>query len=120
MSGKQVSAIFWVTIMVLFSIQITNASTTYNVGDGAGWTLGASNWPNGKTFKTGDILVFKYPKGVHNVVIVNKANYDNCNASGKTFSSGNDSISLGKGTNYFICGIPGHCSGGLKMAVTAN
>ncbi|KAK4378648.1 hypothetical protein RND71_000510 [Anisodus tanguticus] len=176
MSGKQVSAIFWVTIMVLFSIQITNASTTYNVGDGnGGWTLGASNWPNGKTFKAGDllgmklavpllclflilifvinsrrrnfyllscessvvgillnkwpsgknfkagdVLVFKYPKGVHNVVIVNKANYDNCKGSGKIFSSGNDRVTLTKGTTYFVCGIAGHCDGGQKITITAN
>ncbi|XP_059311243.1 basic blue protein-like [Lycium ferocissimum] len=122
MSGKlEGSAIFLVILMVLFiTSQIANASTAYNVGDSDGWTLGVSNWPNGKNFKAGDVLVFKYPKGVHNVVIVNKANYDNCNASGKTLTSGNDRITLKKGDAYFICGIAGHCDGGQKIAVTAN
>ncbi|XP_009803052.1 basic blue protein-like [Nicotiana sylvestris] len=119
MSRKHGSAILWVMFLALFTIQITNAAI-YNVGDGNGWTFGVSNWPNGKNFKAGDVLVFKYPKGVHNVVIVNKANYGSCNASGKILSSGNDRVTLGKGTYYFICGIPGHCNGGQKISVTAK
>ncbi|KAM3377643.1 hypothetical protein P3S68_010056 [Capsicum galapagoense] len=118
------SVIFFVILMMLFitiGIQITNASTTtYNVGDNGGWTLGVSNWPNGKNFKIGDVIVFNYPKGVHNVVIVDKANYDNCKSSGKTYKSGNDRVTLDRGTTYFICGIAGHCDGGQKIAVTAN
>ncbi|XP_055819240.1 basic blue protein-like [Solanum dulcamara] len=124
MSGKlEGCAIFFVILMMLFitsTIKITIASTTYNVGDSDGWTLGVSNWPNGKNFKAGDVLVFNYPKSVHNVVIVNKADYDNCKPSGKIFNSGNDKVTLRKGTTYFICGIAGHCDGGQKIAITAN
>jgi len=52
-------AIFLVIFMMLFAIQISNASTTYNVGDSNGWTFGVSNWPNGKNFKVGDVLGMK-------------------------------------------------------------
>jgi hypothetical protein len=37
----------------------------------------------------------------------------------RVYGSGNDRITLSRGTNYFICGIPGHCVAGMKMAVTA-
>lgn len=57
------SVIFFVILMMLFitiGSQITNASTTtYNVGDNGGWTLGVSNWPNGKNFKIGDVIGMK-------------------------------------------------------------
>ncbi|XP_006349438.1 chemocyanin-like [Solanum tuberosum] len=111
-------AIFLVIFMMLFAIQISNASTTYNVGDSNGWTFGVSNWPNGKNFKVGDVLVFNYPREIHNVVIVNKVDYNNCNPLGKMFNSGKDVITLKKGTTYFICGVPGHCDGAQKIAIT--
>ncbi|CAN4110647.1 unnamed protein product [Withania somnifera] len=80
-----------------------------------------NGWPNGKTFNAGDVIEFKYPAGVHNVVKVNKAGYDSCNgAGGQVSSSGDDKITLAKGTTYFICTIGPHCSNGVKVAITAN
>ncbi|KAK4563316.1 hypothetical protein RGQ29_005716 [Quercus rubra] len=35
-------------------------AATYTVGDAGGWTFNVVGWPNGKTFKTGDVLVFNY------------------------------------------------------------
>jgi uncharacterized cupredoxin-like copper-binding protein len=35
------------------------------------------------------------------------------------YKSGNDRVTLARGTNYFICSIPGHCQSGMKIAVTA-
>ena len=29
-------------------------------------------------------------------------------------------VTLGAGTNYFICGLSGHCGLGMKMAVNAS
>jgi hypothetical protein len=65
--------------------------------------------------------VFKYGRGTHNVVAVNTAVYESCSAlrGSRTYSSGNDRVTLARGTNYFICSIPGHCSASMKMAVTA-
>uniref|UniRef100_A0A453MIF0 Phytocyanin domain-containing protein n=1 Tax=Aegilops tauschii subsp. strangulata TaxID=200361 RepID=A0A453MIF0_AEGTS len=37
----------------------------------------------------------------------------------KVYKSGADRVTLNRGTNYFICSIPGHCQSGMKIAVTA-
>ncbi|XP_058727715.1 chemocyanin-like [Vicia villosa] len=94
---------------------------TFTVGDGQGWTFGVQNWPAGKTFKAGDILVFNYPPLIHNVVTVNESGFNSCVALGGSglHISGADKITLVKGMNYFICGVPGHCGQGQKIAVNA-
>ncbi|CAH9125625.1 unnamed protein product [Cuscuta epithymum] len=78
---------------------------------------------NGARYKAGDSLVFKYPKGTHNVVAVSKETYDKCGAPrlgvDKVLTSGNDVFTLKKGPNYFICSFPGHCAGGMKYMVNA-
>ena len=65
--------------------------------------------------------VFKYDSTAHNVVAVNAAGYKGCSAprGAKVYNSGNDRVTLARGTNYFICSIPGHCQAGMKVAVTA-
>ena len=67
------------------------------------------------------VEVFKYAPGTHNVVVVDKASYDACTVPGnaKTFTSGNDVVTLGKGPNYFICGFAQHCGFGMKIAANA-
>ena len=66
--------------------------------------------------------VFKYGQGAHNVVVVDAQGYDSCTAKSgsKTYTSGNDKITLAKGTSYFICSYPGHCDGGMKIKVVVN
>ncbi|KAL3614597.1 hypothetical protein CASFOL_030496 [Castilleja foliolosa] len=93
----------------------------YNVGDAMGWDYGADEWNKGKSFKAGDILVFKYDVGAHNVAVVDKANYDSCTApsNAKIYASGNDRVTLKKGTNYFICTFPTHCDFGMKISAFA-
>ncbi|KAL1534280.1 basic blue protein-like [Salvia divinorum] len=96
-------------------------AANYVVGDASGWKFNVAGWENGKSFKTGDTLVFKYTPGAHNVVVVDKASYDACIVPGnaKTYASGNDVITLGKGPNYLICGLPQHCAFGMKIAANA-
>jgi len=55
-------------------------------------------------------------------VIVNEFGYNSCVALGGSgfYYSGSDRITLAKGVNYFICGIPGHCNLGMKIAVNAS
>ncbi|CAH9106074.1 unnamed protein product [Cuscuta europaea] len=103
---------------VLLLCALANAHTI-PVGDSAGWTYDMGGWPNGKTFKAGDILVFKYDPAEHTVVIVSKENYDSCKPVGKTLSSGHDHVRLTSGTSYYICGIADHCDFGQKINVTA-
>ncbi|CAL9096907.1 unnamed protein product [Musa acuminata var. zebrina] len=96
----------------------------YKVGDATGWTImGSPNytaWAFSKKFEVGDTVVFEYNKSFHNVLEVSKADYHSCNAASPmaTFATGNDTITIKtKGHRYFICGIPGHCSGGQKVDI---
>uniref|UniRef100_A0ACD5X656 Uncharacterized protein n=2 Tax=Avena sativa TaxID=4498 RepID=A0ACD5X656_AVESA len=96
-------------------------SAVYTVGDSGGWTFGSESWSQGKSFRAGDVLVFKYAPGAHNVVAVDAAGYGSCSAPGgaRTYSSGNDRVTLSSGANYFICSFPGHCIAGMRLAITA-
>ncbi|XP_062178817.1 chemocyanin-like [Phragmites australis] len=111
--------------VLLEAAPAAEAGTTYWVGDAAGWTRNVdySRWLAGKTFLAGDVLVFKYDTRFHDVAWVSKGGYRNCVVSPKggrapVFRTGYDSVTLPRGTHYFICGVPGHCGAGMKLAVT--
>ncbi|XP_048438953.1 basic blue protein-like [Pyrus x bretschneideri] len=93
---------------------------TFTVGEGDGWNLKVHDWPNGKNFTANDTLVFKYNNAFHNVAVVDEIGFRTCTVGDKLFSSGNDEIKIQQGQNYFICGFPGHCAAGMKIAVTAK
>ncbi|KAF8781097.1 hypothetical protein HU200_001073 [Digitaria exilis] len=99
------------------------SATTFVVGDDKGWTMGVDYvaWVRGKTFEVGDKLVFNYPGTEHTVTEVGKNDYFAC-AGGDALSndrSGSTNVTLvGPGTRYFICDIPGHCTIGMRLAVT--
>ncbi|KAL0335194.1 UNVERIFIED_CONTAM: hypothetical protein Sradi_4731300 [Sesamum radiatum] len=110
--------------MMLLSLLIYIHSAdakSYTVGDSTGWIFNVTGWEIGKPFKAGDKLVFKYAVGRHNVVMVDKRSYDSCSvpAGAPTYRSGNDTLRLKIGTNYFICGFTGHCQAGMKIAANA-
>ncbi|KAL4632568.1 hypothetical protein ACB092_04G060700 [Castanea dentata] len=115
------SAIFVSVLLLGMLLHCGNIlAATYTVGDAGGWTFNVVGWPNGKTFRAGDVLVFNYNPAFHNVVGVGKNGYDTCTASsGQTFQSGSDQIKLVQGGNYFICGFPGHCAKNMKIAINA-
>ncbi|KAG0544083.1 hypothetical protein BDA96_02G244500 [Sorghum bicolor] len=99
-------------------------ATTFIVGDDQGWTMTGVDyvaWVQGKTFAIGDKLVFNYPSEEHTVTEVGKTDYFAC-AGGNALSndrSGSTNITLtAPGTRYFICNIPGHCTAGMRLAVT--
>uniref|UniRef100_A0A803PG77 Phytocyanin domain-containing protein n=1 Tax=Cannabis sativa TaxID=3483 RepID=A0A803PG77_CANSA len=122
MSGKQgrSSAVVGVGVIVVFlSVFLSCLSTTiegatYVVGDTSGWTYNVQSWTKGKKFKAGDVLV------------VDSNGYKGCSSSSnksnnnKAYSTGKDQLKLSKGPNYFICSIPGHCPGGLKLFINAS
>ncbi|GJN12491.1 hypothetical protein PR202_ga30773 [Eleusine coracana subsp. coracana] len=102
----------------------TAHGASYTVGAPAGsWDLRTNyaNWVSSITFRAGDVLVFKYARGTHDVLEVSKADYDSCSGSSPiaSFQAGDDRVPLPTGgvTRYFICGVPGHCDGGMKLAV---
>ncbi|XP_040377212.1 uclacyanin-3-like [Oryza brachyantha] len=111
--------------LLLVACASSAAATSYTVGDASGWTTGVdyTSWAGSKPFKVGDSLVFKYASGAHTVVEVSAAGYLACaaaNALGSD-SSGSTTVALKTaGKHYFICSIPGHCAGGMKMEVDVS
>uniref|UniRef100_A0A0D9X915 Phytocyanin domain-containing protein n=1 Tax=Leersia perrieri TaxID=77586 RepID=A0A0D9X915_9ORYZ len=102
-----------------------SAATTYTVGDANGWTTGTdyTAWTSGKSFAVGDKLTFNFGSG-HTLTEVSKSDYENCAVSGNPISdvqSGPATVDLtAAGTRYFICTVPSHCTGGMKLAVTVG
>ncbi|KAL1802112.1 hypothetical protein ACET3Z_030759 [Daucus carota] len=89
------------------------------------WDFNIKDWPSGKTFHAGDIIVFNYNRNLHNVVTINETKYEdylNCVVSdkAKVLSTGNDAITLQNGVNYFICGTMGHCTAGMQIAIVTT
>ncbi|CAO2164481.1 unnamed protein product [Urochloa humidicola] len=116
-------ALFVVVVTVAAVLGAAHGAS-YTVGAPAGsWDLRTNytRWASGVTFRAGDQLVFKYSGTAHNVLEVSRADYDSCSGSGvlNTFTTGNDTVPLTAGgvTRYFICGVPGHCDAGMKLAV---
>ncbi|KAJ4717017.1 basic blue protein-like [Melia azedarach] len=109
------------TVLLLVVVQCgVSSAATFKVGDEGGWVFGVQDWPNGKTFKDGDILEFNYTPGRHNVVVVDEKGYNECKAASgaTTFTTGKDQITLKKGKSFFLCGFPTHCDNGMKLAIT--
>ncbi|KDP38892.1 hypothetical protein JCGZ_05049 [Jatropha curcas] len=99
------SAMLGMVLVSILAVQLEMANAAiYIVGGSNGWTFNVAGWPKGKSFKAGDVL-----------------GYTSCNPpkGAKTYTSGKDRIKLVKGQNFFICSFPGHCQGGMKIAVTA-
>ncbi|KAF5185525.1 Blue copper protein [Thalictrum thalictroides] len=112
-------------LLVVLCCAVQSFAVTYTVGDTNGWATSVdySTWTSGKSFAVGDTLVFTYGAGAHTVDEVSESDYSSC-STGNSISSdstGSTSITLKTpGTHYYICGIPGHCSGGMKLAVTVG
>ncbi|CAN6273707.1 unnamed protein product [Urochloa humidicola] len=111
-------------LALLAAVAAPAYATDYVVGDSSGWTSGVdyTTWAKGKTFSVGDSLVFQY-SAMHTVAEVSSADYSACSSSNslQSYTDQNTKIALtAPGTRYFICGTPGHCSGGMKLAVTVS
>uniref|UniRef100_A0A0A8ZAJ5 Phytocyanin domain-containing protein n=1 Tax=Arundo donax TaxID=35708 RepID=A0A0A8ZAJ5_ARUDO len=110
--------------LVLFAAVAPAYGKDYVVGDSSGWSSGMdyATWAKGKTFNVGDNLVFQYSM-MHTVAEVSSADYRSCSASNsiQSYSDQNTKVALtAPGTRYFICGTPGHCGNGMKLAVTVS
>ncbi|OEL18024.1 Blue copper protein [Dichanthelium oligosanthes] len=108
--------------LLLVSCASAAAATKYTVGDTSGWTTSGdyATWASGKKFNVGDSLEFKYTGGAHTVDEVSAADYAACSSSNaiSTDSAGSTTVTLKTaGKHYFICGVAGHCSSGMKLVV---
>ncbi|KAJ7978939.1 blue copper protein-like [Quillaja saponaria] len=102
---------------------------TYTVGDATGWTIppgGAATyqrWASGKTFSVGDVLVFNFPSGAHNVAEVTKENFNPCTTASPISIETTPPVrvTLSKaGEHFYICAVPTHCSLGQKLSINVT
>ncbi|KAK1393033.1 blue copper protein-like [Heracleum sosnowskyi] len=108
--------------LILLAAVVPSLGKDYTVGDSSGWTMTGDykTWASDKTFNVGDNLVFKYGPG-HTVDEVSSGDFSSCTVGNSisSDSSGSTTIPLKTaGPHYFICGVIGHCSSGMKLAVT--
>ncbi|KAH6837967.1 hypothetical protein C2S53_018308 [Perilla frutescens var. hirtella] len=108
-------------LIVCCAIIEAAAAAVFTVGDSSGWALGADyrTWATDKTFSVGDTLAFNYPPG-HTVDEVSANDYKTCTTGNAiaSDSSGATSVLLKTaGPHYYICGVPGHCGGGMKLSI---
>jgi hypothetical protein len=68
--------------------------------------------------------VFSYVRTDHTVTKVSKSEYDACSGSdamSEDNTSGLTTVTLATpGMHYFICIMPDHCAGGMKLAVNVS
>ncbi|KAH7287469.1 hypothetical protein KP509_32G057400 [Ceratopteris richardii] len=111
---------------VAITVEAAQTGTRHQVGGTPGWSLPSRSnvnyieWASTQTFLVGDTLYFNYSKDFHNVMEVTKEHYDTCNSSNPIlfWDDGATVVQLNtSGTFYFICGVPGHCDAGQKLAV---
>ncbi|KAI3672513.1 hypothetical protein L6452_38602 [Arctium lappa] len=110
--------------MVILSCFTSGLAKVYTVGDTAGWALSVdyTTWTSDKTFKVGDSLVFNYDSS-HTVDEVSSGDYTTCTVENSivSYNSGPTTIALNTTSkHYFICGVVGHCSGGMKLTVAVT
>ncbi|MCO5569003.1 hypothetical protein L7F22_022708 [Adiantum nelumboides] len=95
----------------------------YMVGGSQGWSLGVDyqTWSSQYNFQQGDTLFFKYQAGTHNVMQVSQDDYNSCdfkNPIGADNGEGNSTVTLAStGTFFYLCGVAGHCPGGMKLTI---
>lgn len=109
---------------------VVAAATSHVVGGNAtGWAIPSNTsfydqWSASQTFVVGDILVFNFPAGAHNVIQVPKSSYDACSAQnqiGSNLTTSPATVTItSSGTHYYICGFSGHCLAGQRLAITAS
>ncbi|KAK9072136.1 hypothetical protein SSX86_008568 [Deinandra increscens subsp. villosa] len=112
------------SLMVVLSFMSLGSAKVYTVGDSAGWALSVdyNTWASDKTFNVGDSLVFNYDSS-HTVDLVSSSDYSTCAIGNSiaSYNSGTTNIALNTtGSHYFVCGVMGHCVGGMKLTVNVT
>ncbi|QCE08707.1 Cupredoxin [Vigna unguiculata] len=99
-------------------------ASVYTVGDQDEWSSSQTNyasWAGRYNFSRGDVLVFRYIKGQHNVYEVTEESFRSCDADSGVlakYESGEDEVALSEVKKYwFICNFAGHCYGGMRFGI---
>ncbi|KAG2301903.1 hypothetical protein Bca4012_060244 [Brassica carinata] len=96
------------------------------VGDKNFWNpnINYTAWAQGKHFYVGDWLYFVYYRDQHNILEVNKADYERCNADhpikNYTRGAGRDIVPLFVTKQYYLLDGRGGCFKGMKLTVTVE
>ncbi|KAK8545194.1 hypothetical protein V6N13_066488 [Hibiscus sabdariffa] len=125
--GGRISMVVLFVFLVANLLQLQSTyGKTFSVGDSNGWQIPRGNthfyddWADHRIFNVGDVLVFNFTTGEHNVAEVSESDFESCSAANpiSNMSTGPATITLNRsGEHYFICGLPDHCSKGQKMEV---
>ncbi|XP_022847708.1 uclacyanin 1-like [Olea europaea var. sylvestris] len=108
--------------MIAMLIYMAKAANHTVGAPNGGWDqfTDLKTWATSQTFSPADNLFFQYGS-FHNLLEVSKADYDSCvtsNPLNPPYIGGLTVIPLtNPGKRYFICGIPGHCSAGMKVEI---
>ncbi|XP_062147689.1 umecyanin-like [Alnus glutinosa] len=100
----------------------------YVVGDTTGWNPSGgatfyTSWAAKHNFSVGDILVFNFTTGVHDLATVSQVAFNACNTNTTItrITTGPANFTLNSNVSYyFICTFPQHCSKGQKLAITVK
>ncbi|KAJ8767705.1 hypothetical protein K2173_020645 [Erythroxylum novogranatense] len=107
----------------------SRSSVTYTVLDSLGWNIPSNGaaayqtWVANKNFMIGDVLVFNYANGVHNVAEVTKEAYNSCNTTNPISLSSTPPTRMTlttSGEHFYICAVPRHCSLGQLLAINVS
>ncbi|XP_075509800.1 blue copper protein-like [Primulina tabacum] len=121
-----ISNIIFMTLVVMAMFHKSLAQTTHVVGDALGWTfppggeVAYRTWAGTRNFAVGDVLVFNFTTGSHDVAEVTKDSFDSCNGNNPISRStdGPANITLtSSGEHHFICTFTGHCGAGMKLSI---
>ncbi|XP_030522956.1 basic blue protein-like [Rhodamnia argentea] len=115
------------TILAVLGLLVSGAaSEVYTVGDSDGWNSAVDYgvWSQKYNFSVGDVLVFKYVKGQHDVYEVTESTFRSCDTSTGVLAkhtSGNDQVTLTEAKKYwFVCNVAGHCLGGMRFGIVVK
>ncbi|WOL10460.1 lamin-like protein [Canna indica] len=125
--GAPAAAVSFLLILSIFlSSQQLASADKFTVGDSQAWNpnVNYTVWvEKHKPFHVGDWLVFYYQTGMVDVVQVDEAGYNKCDASNpiSNYSKGRSyAFQLNHtGRYYFICSR-GYCYGGMRLAIVAE
>uniref|UniRef100_A0A5B6YU11 Putative blue copper protein n=1 Tax=Davidia involucrata TaxID=16924 RepID=A0A5B6YU11_DAVIN len=129
MAARRLNMVVFMAMVVAAVLQSSAAQTTHVVGDGLGWNvppggpIAYSTWASRQTFTVGDVLVFNFSTGVHDVAEVTKAAFDACNSTSpiSIATDGPKNITLNSaGEHYYICTFARHCDLGQKLAINVS
>ncbi|KAA8535122.1 hypothetical protein F0562_030125 [Nyssa sinensis] len=129
MAARRLNMVVFMAMVAAALLHSSAAQTTHVVGDALGWLVppggpvAYSTWASRQTFTVGDVLVFNFTTGVHDVAEVTRTAFDACNSTSPISMSttGPTNITLTTaGEYYYICTFNRHCGLGQKLAINVS